>query len=55
MHGEKGAYRVLVGKKTEGKDHLRNLDVDGRIILKCVINKWDRGMDWVDLGQDRDR
>jgi hypothetical protein len=33
MYGEKsGAYRVLVGKP-EGKDHLRNLGVDVRIIL----------------------
>jgi hypothetical protein len=35
---------------------LRNLNVDGRIILKCVFKKWgNRSMDWIDLGQDRDR
>jgi hypothetical protein len=29
--------------------------VDGRIILKWVLKKWDGGTDWIDLGQDRDR
>jgi hypothetical protein len=27
----------------------------GKIILKCIFNKTDRGMDWIDLAQDRDR
>jgi len=25
------------------KDHLQDLGVDGRIILKCAITKWDVG------------
>jgi hypothetical protein len=30
--------------------------IDGRIILKRIIKKWDgRGMDWIDMAQDRDR
>jgi hypothetical protein len=29
--------------------------VDGRIILKWISKKWDRGMDWIELAQDRDR
>ena len=28
--------------------------VDGRIILKWILQKWDGGMDWIDLAQDRD-
>ena len=30
--------------------------VDGRIILRWIVSKWDvGGMDWVELAQDRDR
>ena len=29
--------------------------VDGRIIIKWVFKKWDGGMDWIALAQDRDR
>jgi hypothetical protein len=37
------------------EDHLEDPDVDGRIILKWIFKKWDGGMDWIDLAQDRDR
>jgi hypothetical protein len=33
---------------------MEDLDVDGRIILKLVFKKWDGGMDWIDLAQNRD-
>ena len=42
-----GAYRVLVGKP-EGKDHLDDLGVDERIIIKCILNKRDGGT-WTGL------
>jgi hypothetical protein len=29
--------------------------VDGRIILKWILKKWDVGMDWIELAEDRDR
>jgi hypothetical protein len=29
--------------------------VDGMIILKWIFKKWDGGMDWIDMAQDRDR
>jgi hypothetical protein len=28
--------------------------VDGRIILKWIFEKWDKGMDWIELAEDRD-
>jgi hypothetical protein len=30
-------------------------DVDGRIISKLILKKWDGGMEWIELAQDRDR
>jgi hypothetical protein len=42
--GERGSvYRVLVGKP-EGKNHLGDPGVDGRIILRCTFRKWDVGI-----------
>jgi hypothetical protein len=37
------------------RDHLEDLGVCWRIILKWVFKKLDRGMDWIDLAQDRER
>ena len=54
MGERRGVYRVLV-EKPEDKSHLENPGVDGRIILKWIIRKWDGGHKWIDLSQDRDR
>jgi hypothetical protein len=35
--------------------HLGDPGVDGRIILKWIVKKWDGGMDWIELAQDRDK
>jgi len=37
------------------RDNLENRDVDERIILSWIFRKWDGGMDWFDVAQDRDR
>jgi hypothetical protein len=43
-YGEKrGEYRVLV-EKPEGKRHLEDPGVDGRIILRWILGKWDVGL-----------
>ena len=35
--------------------HLEDLGVDGRIILKRIFKKWDGGMDWIVLAENRDK
>jgi hypothetical protein len=34
---------------------LEDLVVDVRIMLKLIFKKWDGGMNWIDLAQDRNR
>jgi hypothetical protein len=41
------------GDLREG-NHLGDPGIDG-IILKWIFKKWDGGMDWIELAQDRDR
>jgi hypothetical protein len=45
--GRKLVYRVLVGNLRE-RDHWRDPGVDGRIILKWMLSKWDVGV-WTGL------
>ena len=47
------ACMFLVGKP-EGRRHLKDPRVQGRIMLKWILEKWDSGMDGIDLAQDTD-
>ena len=53
MGKRKGVYRVLVGEP-EGRSHLGDPDVDGRIILRWIFRKWDVGVwtgsSWLRIG-----
>jgi hypothetical protein len=45
----------LLGK-SEGKNHLEDSGVDGRIILRWIFQEVGcGGMDWIEVAQDRDR
>jgi len=52
--GEERRIQALVGNLRE-RDHLEDPGVYGRIILRWIFRKWNGGMVWIDLAQDRDR
>jgi hypothetical protein len=37
------------------RNHLEYRGLDGSMIWKWMFKKWDGGMDWIDLAQNRDR
>jgi len=43
------------GENLRERDHLESLGVNGKIILKCIFRKWEGGMDWINLAEDRYR
>jgi hypothetical protein len=53
MEEGRGAYRALVGKP-EGRNHLKDPDVDGTIILKEIFERLDgetwTGSIWLRIG-----
>ena len=56
MEERRGLYRVLAGK-SEGKNHLGDPGVDGRIILRWIFKQWDVGLrtvsSWISIGTGR--
>jgi hypothetical protein len=54
--GRLEAYIGLWWGNLRERDHLGDPDLDGRIILRWIFNKWDvGGLYWIELAQDRDR
>jgi hypothetical protein len=53
--GKGEAYTGFWWGNVRVRDHLGETGVDGRIILRWIIRKWNVGsMDWIELAQDRD-
>jgi hypothetical protein len=53
--GRREMHIVFWWRDPREGDHLGDPGVDGRIILRWIFGKWDRGMNWIELAPDRDR
>jgi hypothetical protein len=54
LRGREEAHVGIWRENLRERDHLEDLRVDGRIILECVFQKGNEGLDWTDFAQDRD-
>jgi len=54
-YGGREVYTEFWWGNLRERGHLGDPGVYGRIILKWIFRKWNGGMDWIDLAQDRDR
>jgi hypothetical protein len=54
--GRRGIHRGFWWERRKARDHQKDIDVGGMIILKWYLREigW-CGMDWIDLAQDRDQ
>jgi hypothetical protein len=52
MHGKMRTAPTFWLESLRGTDHLEDLDIDRRIILKWILGM--EAMDWIHLAQDRD-
>ena len=51
----RGEVRTEIWWGNRERDHLEDLGVDGRIILRCMFRKWDGDMYCIDLAKDGER
>jgi hypothetical protein len=56
VRGRGQVYTEVCWEKLRERVYLEDPGVDERIILRWIFRKWDgRGMNWVDLAQERDK
>jgi hypothetical protein len=52
----RGVYRFWWGNLIRERDRLGDTGIDGKIIVRWIFMEVEcRGMDWIELAQDRDR
>ena len=56
MNGRKeGCIQGFGGGNLRERVRLEDQGVDGSIIFRWYFRKWDGGMEWINLAQDRDK
>jgi hypothetical protein len=53
--GQDRSIQGFGGGNLKERGHLEDAGVNGKITLRWIFGKWDRGMDWIELAQDMDR
>jgi hypothetical protein len=55
MFGEQNRYILGIGGRLRKRKHSKILDIDGRIIFKCILKEvgWG-GKNWIALAKDGD-
>jgi hypothetical protein len=55
QHALEGTERLIKfsEKISDGRDHLRNVELHGRLILKFILKKFGVGLDWIQVTNDR--
>jgi hypothetical protein len=53
--GRREVHTVFWWANLRETDHLKYVGVCERILLKSIFKKWNGGMDWIYLVQDRKR
>jgi hypothetical protein len=53
--GRGEAYTEFWWGNLRERDHLGDPGIDGRIIFRWIFRKWDVGLEWIELAQDRNR
>ena len=51
--GEGEAHSRFWWGNVSERNNLQDTGIDGRIILKCILGKRERGMDWINLARNR--
>jgi hypothetical protein len=54
VYGREEVHTEFLLGNLKERGHLEDGGLDGRLILRWIFRKWDGGMEWFELVQDKD-
>jgi hypothetical protein len=51
----RAGHVACVGENLRGRDNLKGIEIDGRIILIWILNREWEDVEWIRLAQSRDK